>query len=498
MIAALLFLAMFASACSSSSDDSAAVNADADDTSLIDSTATEPGEETSTADTATLGDDDAETAQLDPEPTAEVNSRAAAVPDDDSAAGGAVAGPEDAEPASPADAAQGFVRNRFNIDPSPEAIGCIVDQSSDDPALELALTSPQVALGEIDDTQLRALAYAMNGCVDSTSLGEWATLAVGSQGDVADTAPACFADRFKAADDGDLVFYTVVALTYQFRVDQTGVPPATDTFVNCTPVSSLGDFFASQAEQASGFSTVVDRDCLITELSDPAASELFWSTLIEGAQPAINVMSPIVDRCTADAGAGLSDAIPADFVPWSGTGALTSVLPAARAGVYSEAPPMAIDAARTYEAVLTTGGGDIRIRLLAETAPITVNNFVSLARDGYYDGTTFHRVLDGFMAQGGDPTGTGTGGPGYSFQDEFDGGPSLDRKGLLAMANSGPNSNGSQFFITFVEVDRLTGRHTVFGEVVEGIELVEAIERRDPSAPNGRGQVLESVTIVES
>jgi cyclophilin family peptidyl-prolyl cis-trans isomerase len=126
-----------------------------------------------------------------------------------------------------------------------------------------------------------------------------------------------------------------------------------------------------------------------------------------------------------------------------------------------------------------------------------VNNFVQLAREGFYDNTTFHRVLDGFMAQAGDPTGTGRGGPGYRFEDEVDGGAALDRKGLLAMANSGPDSNGSQFFITFAETDFLTGLHTLFGEVTQGIEIVDAIELRDPASPTGPGQLVESITIIE-
>ncbi|MCL4118448.1 UNVERIFIED_CONTAM: hypothetical protein GTU68_041657 [Idotea baltica] len=159
---------------------------------------------------------------------------------------------------------------------------------------------------------------------------------------------------------------------------------------------------------------------------------------------------------------------------------------------------MVIDPAARYEAILVTGGGEIRVELFADSAPLTVNNFVQLARDGFYDNTIFHRVLDQFMAQAGDPTGTGTGGPGYQFEDEFAGGGALDRKGLLAMANSGPNTNGSQFFITFVPTDWLTGNHTLFGEVTEGIEIVDAIQLRDPANPSGPGQVLESVTIIET
>jgi len=141
-------------------------------------------------------------------------------------------------------------------------------------------------------------------------------------------------------------------------------------------------------------------------------------------------------------------------------------------------------------ATFKTSRGDIRVRLLADHAPKTVENFVGLATgskawkdprtgaertDALYDGTVFHRVIPDFMIQGGDPLGTGTGGPGYRFEDEVQGGPSFDRPGLLAMANAGPNTNGSQFFMTEVPTTWLTGKHTIFGEVVDGFDVVKDI-----------------------
>ena len=131
---------------------------------------------------------------------------------------------------------------------------------------------------------------------------------------------------------------------------------------------------------------------------------------------------------------------------------------------YSSPPAMQIDPNKRYVAVFHTDRGDFQVELFAKQAPVTVNNFVFLAREGYYDGVTFHRVIKGFMAQGGDPTGTGTGGPGYEFNDERS---ALDLKhdapGTLSMANAGPNTNGSQFFITFVPTPHLNGKHAVFG-----------------------------------
>lgn len=166
---------------------------------------------------------------------------------------------------------------------------------------------------------------------------------------------------------------------------------------------------------------------------------------------------------------------------------------------YDAAPPMSIDPDKTYFATFTLeNGGEFVAQLFADQAPVTVNNFVFLARQGYYDGTTFHRVLDGFMAQGGDPTGTGRGGPGYQFEDELTAELTFDRAGLLAMANSGPNTNGSQFFITYAPTPHLNGRHTIFGEIIEGMEVVNGITRRDPDQnPGFEGDAIETITITE-
>ena len=263
-------------------------------------------------------------------------------------------------------------------------------------------------------------------------------------------------------------------------------------------MASLSEFFAGQAEQASNFAFTVERSCLDEALQASDVSTDFWASFVNDGFPDVSLVDPFVEECSGDPNGDLAAEVPADFVPWEGVGALSGVAPAARLGVYDSAPPFTLTDGASYEAIVVTGNSEIRIDLFADTAPVTVNNFISLARDGYYDGTVFHRVLADFMAQGGDPTGTGTGGPGYSFEDEVDGGPELDRPGLLAMANSGPNTNGSQFFITLVPTPWLTGLHTVFGEVTAGIDTVNAIELRDPAAPSGRGQIVQSITIIES
>jgi peptidyl-prolyl cis-trans isomerase B (cyclophilin B) len=156
---------------------------------------------------------------------------------------------------------------------------------------------------------------------------------------------------------------------------------------------------------------------------------------------------------------------------------------------YAAYPEMVIDPKKSYAATMKTNRGDIQLELYAAEAPKTVNNFVFLARDGYYDGLTFHRVIPGFMAQGGCPHGTGTGGPGYKFEDETRGNPNKHQAGSLSMANAGPNTNGSQFFVCHEPQPHLDGKHTVFGKVTVGLDVVLSLEQ---------GDFMEEVIITES
>lgn len=166
---------------------------------------------------------------------------------------------------------------------------------------------------------------------------------------------------------------------------------------------------------------------------------------------------------------------------------------------YSAPPAMSIYSEKSYTATLKTNHGDITIELYAADAPITVNSFVFLARDNFYDGVIFHRVIEGFMIQGGDPTGTGTGGPGYRFQDEIVSSLTFAEPGLLAMANAGPGTNGSQFFITVAPTPHLNGNHTIFGKVTEGYDVVLAISqvKTGPRDRPSDDVVIESVEITE-
>jgi cyclophilin family peptidyl-prolyl cis-trans isomerase len=168
------------------------------------------------------------------------------------------------------------------------------------------------------------------------------------------------------------------------------------------------------------------------------------------------------------------------------------------ANKWNTPPAMEIDSQKTYTARMETDKGEMVIELFADKAPKTVNNFVFLSRQGFYDGVIFHRVIANFMAQGGDPTGTGTGGPGYKFADEFDSSLRHDKPGVLSMANAGPNTNGSQFFITHLPTPWLDDKHSVFGQVSEGMDVLMSIPPRDPMQPEYPGVKILKVTIEES
>ncbi|WP_027460269.1 peptidylprolyl isomerase [Deinococcus murrayi] len=160
---------------------------------------------------------------------------------------------------------------------------------------------------------------------------------------------------------------------------------------------------------------------------------------------------------------------------------------------YKSEPEFALEDGKDYYALIDTTKGQILADLYEQETPVTVNNFVTLARNHYYDGIKFHRVIDGFMAQTGDPTGTGSGGPGYQFADEFRTDLTFDAAGILAMANSGPATNGSQFFITFAPTDFLNGRHTIFGKVVQGEDVLKKLTRTADTT-SGQEQPIEGAT----
>jgi len=165
---------------------------------------------------------------------------------------------------------------------------------------------------------------------------------------------------------------------------------------------------------------------------------------------------------------------------------------------FSSPPAMSLDASKSYNATIKTDKGDIRLTLESQKAPKTVNNFVFLARQGFYDGVIFHRVLADFMAQTGDPTGTGTGGPGYKFADEFHPDLRHDGPGVLSMANAGAGTNGSQFFITHVATPWLDDKHSVFGRVSGGLDVLLSIPVRDPSKRDSPAVRIHTIEISEA
>jgi cyclophilin family peptidyl-prolyl cis-trans isomerase len=158
---------------------------------------------------------------------------------------------------------------------------------------------------------------------------------------------------------------------------------------------------------------------------------------------------------------------------------------------------MKIDTDKDYFATIKTDKGDMVVELFADRTPKTVNNFVFLAREGFYDGVIFHRVIKDFMVQGGDPTGTGRGGPGYQFEDEFHPDLKHDKPGILSMANAGPGTNGSQFFITHIATPWLNNKHSVFGQISEGLDVLMSIEERDPNNASAPAVTIETIEIEE-
>jgi cyclophilin family peptidyl-prolyl cis-trans isomerase len=212
-----------------------------------------------------------------------------------------------------------------------------------------------------------------------------------------------------------------------------------------------------------------------------------------GSPTAIEIATEVGSATTVESPASVG--IVTDVGSGTACAAFDSI---AAAKQYTEAPPMKVDQAKQYFATFKMAkGGEFVVELYPAKAPITVNSFVFLACKNFFDGVTFHRVLEGFMAQGGDPTGKGTGGPGYEFVNE-NSDLTFDKAGVMAMANAGPDTNGSQFFITFGPTEQLNGSYTIFGQVVSGMDVVNAITRRDPQqGATSAGDAIETVTITE-
>ena len=280
-------------------------------------------------------------------------------------------------------------------------------------------------------------------------------------------------------------------------------------------IGPIGDSLVTlgQGFQLTVNATDPNNDSLTYELSsagEPVSGDSAQPTISSDGQiswtPQRDGVLSVTVTVTDDAGAAATRDftitvsrnadVPDDFQPFSGQRQLSNVQPELRNQIYDQAPAMSIDTAKQYEAIFHTADGQIRVLLNDDDAPITVNNFVNLAEDGFYDGLTFHRVVSlgpGFIAQGGDPTGFGSGGPGYRFNDEAAAMTDFDRRDLLAMANAGADTNGSQFFFTLSPQTHLNGRHAIFGEVIQGSDVVDAINQRDV----GSGTPAERIYSIE-
>jgi cyclophilin family peptidyl-prolyl cis-trans isomerase len=377
-----------------------------------------------------------------------------------------------------------------------DELTCLVERADGDSQLTAVFNGFGQQGFQFTPEAFTALAVSVHGCVEVDVLNASLLGLSGAADEEAKSEFAdCLSEQLVADQTGDLVYTGLAALAVGLLVPQGAQDATIDASRACIGADNLANQLSANGEQVSGFSVEIDRECMANGI-DSDFLDSFWADLITNTVTTEG-LEPLLASCTSEYDSGLPKEIPSDFVPWSGEGTLAGVDPATRNNVYDAAPPAQLEEDVDYQAVITTDDGEIIIDLFEDDAPVAVNSFVSLVRDGFHDGTRFHRVLDGFMAQAGDPTGTGTGGPGYSFDDEESGLTSIDRRGLLAMANSGPDTNGSQFFITFDAATHLDGLHVVFGEIISGDEILEAIERRDPSAPLSRGELLESIVITE-
>jgi cyclophilin family peptidyl-prolyl cis-trans isomerase len=252
------------------------------------------------------------------------------------------------------------------------------------------------------------------------------------------------------------------------------------------------DFFISLAEELG-----LDTERFTSELDEGVYAERVSAS----EQEAIGLGLPGTPSAIVNGQIVPGESLPRDMAAWEAFVRDEIKLKELAERQYPAAPEMSIDAEKSYIArVEMASGGAFTIELLPQSAPQTVNSFVFLARNGWFDGITFHRVLPGFVAQTGDPSGTGRGGPGYMIPNEIDPNLSHNTAGMVAMANAGPNTNGSQWYITYGDVSQLDGSYTIFGRVSDGMDVVEAITPRDPSrnpsAP--AGDVIQSITIEEN
>ncbi len=356
-----------------------------------------------------------------------------------------------------------------------------------------AVLDPNAAL---TPTYFKSLITSVRDCVGQQRMSNAIALGL-SLNEENPELSECLNETF-VNDPSEDAFLGMASITAGIAVPPDVAPQTIETLNSCVSIDVIANQLALQYEQLQSFQRAVDQECLVDELSAYPGIENFWeAAFVTQNVQQLEGISQLVQLCEEPLFADLLQQIPESFVPWSGERTLAGVSPLLRNNLYLSPPPNALDDDAQYEATIVTSDGSMTFELYANEAPLAVNNFVSLALDGFYDGLTFHRVLEGFMAQGGDPTGIGTGSPGYRFEDEVDSNLIFDSRGILAMANSGPDTNGSQFFITLVPTPHLDGNYTIFGKLIDGDTVLSAIDLRDPANPDSRGQKILEILIQE-
>ena len=373
---------------------------------------------------------------------------------------------------------------------------CLFTAATDNDEFAEAISAVLDQNASLTPTYFKSLITSVRDCVGQQRMSDAIALGL-SLNEQNPELSECLNDAF-VNDPSEDAFLGMAAITAGIPVPPDVAPQTIDTLNSCVSIDVIANQLALQYEQLQSFQKAVDQECLVGELNAYPGIENFWeAAFVTQDVQQLEGISQLVELCEEPLFADFLQEIPDSFVPWSGQRTLAAVSPLLRNNLYLSPPPNALDEGTQYEATIVTSDGSMTFELYAEEAPLAVNNFVSLSRDGFYDGLTFHRVLEGFMAQGGDPTGVGTGSPGYRFEDEVDPNLIFDSRGILAMANSGPDTNGSQFFITFVPTPHLDGNYTIFGKLIEGDTVLSAINLRDPANPDNKGQEILEIQIQE-
>ena len=433
------------------------------------------------------GNDTNETPQAEKTPPTSASSSTTQVESDSS--------PDISIPAEVAFAAQ-IAQSLLGDEISETDRECLFTAAIDNEEFAEAISSVLNQNAALTPTYFKSLITNVRDCVGQQRMSDAIALGL-SLNEQNPELSACLNQIF-LNDSSENTFLGMAAITAGIGVPPESAAQTIETLNTCVSIDIIASQLSLQYEQLQSFQKAVNQDCLVNELNDYPEINSFWEAAFVSQNPQqLEDITQLVELCEEPLFADYLQEIPESFIPWSGQRTLTTVSPLLRNNLYVAPPPNSLQDEKEYEATIITSDGSMTFELYADKAPLAVNNFVSLSRDGYFDGITFHRVLEGFMAQGGDPTGIGTGSPGYRFEDEIDESLVFDTRGILAMANSGPDTNGSQFFITFAATSHLDGNYSIFGKLIEGDDVLSAIDLRDPANPTNRGQQILEVRIQE-